>query len=95
MTLDCGSGGERTLSCHSKFGCAGVIQFGCPAPGCHTCTEATPAAPATQTSPEPAAAASTEAPSEAAMASQEPKPAEEKPAPEGMNLDCCIIQIII
>merc|ERR1711973_610388 len=44
--------------------------------------EKTPAAPATQISPEPAAAASTEAPSEAAMPSQESKPAEEKPAPE-------------
>ena len=49
--------------------------------------EKTPAALATQTSPEPAAVASTEAPSEASMPSQEPKPAEEKPAPEGMNLD--------
>merc|ERR1712240_589780 len=49
--------------------------------------EKAPAAPATQTSPEPAAVAATEAPSEAAMSSQEPKPAEEKPAPEGMNLD--------
>ena len=48
--------------------------------------EKTLAAPVTQTSPEPAAAASTEAPYEAAMPSQEPKPAEEKPAPEGMNL---------
>jgi len=44
--------------------------------------EKTPAALATQTSPEPAAVASTEAPSEASMPSQEPKPAEEKPAPE-------------
>ena len=57
--------------------------------------EKTPAAPATQTSPEPAAASSTEAPSEAAMPSQEPKPAEEKPAPEGMILDYWIIQRII